>query len=65
LVEEKGVCGVFRGRRHGGERRKKERLVEERKTFTVAYYRRNDGWSVVLAKLGGAGCSRRSWRKKW
>jgi hypothetical protein len=45
--------------------RKKERLAEERKTFTVAYYRRSGGWPVVLAKLAGAGCSRQSWRKKW
>jgi len=33
--------------------------------FTVAYYRRSGGWPVFLAKLGGAGCLRQSWRKKW
>jgi hypothetical protein len=50
---------------HGGERGKKKCLAEERKTFTVAYYRSSGGWSMVLAMLGGSGCSRRSWRKKW
>jgi hypothetical protein len=40
-------------------------VAEERKTFMVAYYRCSGGWPVVLAKLGGADCSRRSWRKKW
>ena len=47
------------------ERGKKKRLAEERQTFTVSYYRCSGGWPVVLATLGGASCSRRSWRKKW
>jgi len=50
---------------HGGERGKKECLAEERKTITMAYYTRSGGWPVFLATLGGAGCSRWSWRKKW
>jgi hypothetical protein len=28
---------------HGGERGKKEHLVEDRKTFTVGYYRHSGG----------------------
>jgi hypothetical protein len=64
-----GGAGV-RGRNGGGRRprwreRGKKRLAEERKTFTAAYYRRSSGWPVVLATLGGVGCSMRSCRKKW
>ena len=65
VVELVFGVGMVVAEGHGGERGKKECLAEERKTFTVAYYRHSGGWSVFLATLGGAGCSRWSWRKKW
>jgi len=65
VVELVFGVGMVVAEGHGGERGKKERLAEERKTFTMAYYRRSGRWPVVLATLGGADCSRRTWRKKW
>jgi len=46
------------------KRKKRKQSAEGRETFKVAYYRRSGGWPVVLATRGGAGCSRRSWRKR-
>ena len=46
------------------KRKKRKQSAEGRETFTVAYYRCSGGWPVVLATRGGAGCSRRSWRKR-
>ena len=65
MVELGFGVGMVVAEGHGGERGKKKCLAEERKTFTVAYYRSSGGWSMVLATLGRSGCSRRSWRKKW
>ena len=53
------------GRRPQWREREEEMSCRGEKEFTVAYYRGSGGWPMVLATLGGSGCSRRSWRKKW
>ena len=55
----------FLGAEDTVEREGRRNVLQRRETFTAAHYRHSGGWPVVLAKLGGAGCSRRSWRKKW
>ena len=53
------------GRRPRWREREEGSSCIREKEFTMAYYRRSGGWPMVLSTLGGSGCSRRSWRKKW
>jgi len=57
LVEEKGVCGVFGGWRHGGEKRKKERERRSRWLITDVVVAGRWSWQslVVLVAQGRAG----------